>query len=218
MGAKQPARLERQLKGGGVLEGVADAVPDTVCDDVPVGVQLGVPVAVPDTVCDGVRVDVPLSVLERVPDTVCDGVREGVPLSVLVRVGVPLGVLVREGVFEGVRVAVQLGGALNARPATVHADAQAQGWQLAAPAEEKVPMGHSVGVAEEGGQKEPAGHEAHCEALVAPCVSLYLPAAHAVQEVFPAALQLPSAQHVPAAALENKPLPQTLQADAPAPE
>jgi hypothetical protein len=50
MGEKQPAGLERQLKGGGVLEGVADAVPDTVCDDVPVGVQLGVPVAVPDTV------------------------------------------------------------------------------------------------------------------------------------------------------------------------
>jgi hypothetical protein len=185
-----------------------------------------------------VRVRVPLSVLVRVPDTVCDGVREGVPLSVLVRVpdtvcddvrvGVLLGVLVREGVFEGVsedvreavdvRVAVQLGGALNARPATVHADAQAQGWQLAAPAEEKVPMGHSVGVAEEGGQKEPAGHEAHCEALVAPCVSLYLPAAHAVQEEFPAALQLPRAQHVPAPALENKPTSQATQADAPAPE
>ena len=271
MGAKQPAGLDRQLKGGGVLVGVADAVPDTVCDNVPVGVPLGVLVGVPDTVCDGVREGVPLSVLVRVPDTVCDGVREGVPLSVLVRESVFEGVSedVREAV--GVRVAVQLGGAFNARPATVHADAQAQGSQLAARAGEKVPMGHSVALTEDGGQKEPAGqavhveeevaptvalkvpaaqgtqavarvtldhvlaahgvqaaapaplkvptaHEVHCEALVAPCVPLKLPAAHSAQELFPAALQLPRAQHVPAPALENKPLPQAAQADAPAPE
>jgi hypothetical protein len=64
----------------------------------------------------------------------------------------------------------------------------------------------------------PAEHNVHDELVVAPCVSLNLPAVHAVQEVLPAALQLPSAQHVPAPALEYKPLPQATQADAPAPE
>jgi hypothetical protein len=64
----------------------------------------------------------------------------------------------------------------------------------------------------------PEEHTTHEELVVAPCVPLNLPAEQAVQEVLPAALQLPSAQHVPAPALEKLPLLQTLQADAPAPE
>ena len=50
----------------------------------------------------------------------------------------------------------------------------------------------------ERGLKEPAGQDWHADALVAPCVALYVPGEQALQAVLKLALQEPKAQQTPA--------------------
>ena len=162
----------------GLPEGVPDAVGHALCGALP-EVEADAP-RVRDAVRDAVRVELPLSVLELV----AVGVRVAVGVALPVGVSVPAGVLVapleREDVPNDEAEGVQEESAVE--PAAQYC-AHTQGAQAAgedAPsAAEKVPAGHSWGLAVPARavtgviwQKEPAGQGVQAEKAAAPTVEL----------------------------------------------